>query len=93
MSTYQRFTLALMLTLKEEEIRQSLDKLHWTTNAELYHECASQILVRAKGRSTTKRARERERERQMHNAWYMMQIAKCRDENSSRAWVERGAIN
>lgn len=32
MSIYQRFTLALMLTLEEEEIRQSLDKLDWTTN-------------------------------------------------------------
>lgn len=31
MSIYQRFTLALMLTLKEEEIQQSLDKLDWTT--------------------------------------------------------------
>lgn len=50
-------TPARMLTLKEEEIGQSLDKLNQTTTSgsSFTHQCASQILVGAKGsRSTTK---------------------------------------
>ena len=66
MSTYQRFTLALMLTLKEEEIRQSLDKLHWTTNAGGWsfttNVLAKSWLERRVGLQQNERARERERD-------------------------------
>ena len=55
-----------MLTLKEEEIRQSLDKLHWTTNAGGWsfttNVLAKSWLERRVGLQQNERARERERD-------------------------------